>query len=111
DGDHKRGAFDFYWKGIKYIGNHDENPDLPDYIGHFEAKIKYHYSDRLFISFWGRLAEKGDAEQIDIVYHADWDLLDWKNIPWYFQLWRGKGESLMDYDQYLERISIGFMFF
>lgn len=81
----------------------DDNPDILDYMGHFELGMVYKYSNDFEFSFKGRnnlATHKGFVE-----VGATFPL--WGKLKGYVQLSSGYGESLIDYNMNQQRIGIG----
>jgi phospholipase A1 len=84
-------------------GKGDDNPDILDYMGHFELGMVYKYSQDLELSFKGRenfATHKGFAE-VGITFPL------WGKLKGYAQLSKGYGESLIDYNINQTRFGIG----
>ena len=82
--------------------NGDDNPDIIDYMGHFELTTIYKWSE-LEINFKGRnnfATHKGAAEFI-FVFPL------WGKLQGYSSLFTGYGESLIDYNYKQTRFGIG----
>ena len=80
----------------------DDNPDIEDYMGHFELTSAYKW-DKLEFSFLGRenfSTNKGFAE-IGVSFPI------WGKIRGYTKYSTGYGSSLIDYDQNQQRVGIG----
>ena len=84
--------------------NGDDNPDIEDYLGYGDLKILFPYKDNLFTSFlrYNPSTEKG---AIEITYSKP--IRD-KDIFLYCQYFYGYGESLIDYNNLVNKIGIGF---
>lgn len=81
----------------------DDNPDILDYMGHFELKMFYKFTDDLELSFKGRnnfATHKGFIE-----VGATFPL--WGKLKGYAQYSSGYGESLIDYNVNQKRFGIG----
>ena len=82
----------------------DDNPDIEDYFGHFEIHALY-YKNKYEIGLTLRnnlSAENRGAVQLDWSYPIN------EQFKGYIQLFSGYGESLIDYDAYVNRIGFGF---
>lgn len=81
----------------------DDNPDIADYMGHFELSMAYEWEDYEF-SFVGRqnfTTHRGGAE-MGLTFPL------WGKLRGYLQYTTGYGESLIDYNHSQQRIGIGF---
>jgi len=85
----------------------DENPDIEKYYGNSELYIDLSYTDVL-LSLMGRhnFEEKRGAFQLDLSFPSYF----FDNVYWHFQYWEGYGESLLYYNQKINRYGFGFMF-
>ncbi len=84
-------------------GKGDDNPDILDYMGHFELGMVYKYSQDLELSFKGRenfATHKGFVE-VGVTFPL------WGKLKGYAQLSKGYGESLIDYNINQTRFGIG----
>ncbi|MCW1360417.1 phospholipase A [Campylobacter jejuni] len=95
------------WLRIPENEKDDDNPDIEKYLGNFDLNMAYLGKD-FFINAMVRnnlrtSSNKG-AVQIDIGY----DLFD-NGIFWYVQYFNGYGESLIDYNKYVNKLSTGFL--
>jgi len=84
-------------------GEGDDNPDILDYMGHFELGMVYKYSKDFEISFKGRdnfATHKGFVE-----FGVTFPL--WGKLKGYAQISSGYGESLIDYNVNQKRFGIG----
>lgn len=84
----------------------DDNPNLTEYLGHGEIYINYLISNRYRMGVMLRNNiesnfERG-AAQIDFSGPMG------HYLRWYVQLYSGYGENLINYDQYTNRIGVGF---
>lgn len=80
----------------------DDNPDIEDYMGHFELTSVYKWNDLEF-SFLGRenfTKHKGYAE-LGLTFPI------WGKIRGYAKYSAGYGSSLIDYNQNQQRVGLG----
>lgn len=80
----------------------DDNPDIEDYMGHFELASAYRWDDYEF-TFLGRQnfsEHKGYAE-LGLTFPL------WGRLRGYAQYTTGYGESLIDYNHNQQRIGVG----
>ncbi|WLQ12159.1 phospholipase A [Hahella aquimaris] len=81
----------------------DDNPDIDDYMGHFEFTTAYrwdNYEASLMLRNNLREDNKG-AVELGFTFPL------WKRLRGYVQYFNGYGENLMDYNASVERIGIG----
>lgn len=101
---------DFYlsfkpWWRIPEPIETDDNPDIEDYLGHFELRALQLYRDHsLGIMLRNNLqSDNHGAVQLDYTFPIK------KRLNGYVQIYNGYGESLLDYDHYSNRIGFGIM--
>lgn len=86
-------------------GSRDENPDLQDYIGRFEARLAYSNAGWTY-SILARNSLKDDYKgysELGISFPMD------RNLKGFLQYANGYGESLLDYNTNTHRIGLGFI--
>ena len=84
-------------------GQGDDNPDITDYMGHFELGMIYKYDSDYEFSFMGRnnfATHKGFVE-LGVTFPL------WGKLKGYAQVSSGYGESLIDYNVNQKRFGIG----
>ncbi|EIX0241984.1 phospholipase A [Campylobacter coli] len=95
------------WYRIPENSKDDDNPEITHYMGNFDINIGYLGND-YFINLMLRnnldFHDNKGAVQVDIGY----DIFD-NGIYWYLQYFNGYGESLIDYNKRLQRLSTGFL--
>lgn len=89
----------------RYVGDPkgDDNPDINDYMGYFDAGLAYQYEDlEMTVLFHNNFAtHKGGAE-----FGLTFPL--WGKLRGYAQYYTGYGESLIDYNHKQNRLGVGF---
>ena len=85
--------------------DHDDNPDITDYLGHFELRLLRKFGNHSTGLMWRNnlLADNRGALQLDYTFPIN------QRLRGYLQLFSGYGESLIDYDHYNNRIGVGVM--
>ena len=99
---------DFY-NGTNPNASGDDNPDIVDYIGYGEIELNYLYGKQQFHLLLRNNLDFNDnkgAVQFDYMV----PFLNSSNVFWYAKIFNGYGESLIDYDRSVTKISIGFAF-
>lgn len=95
------------WYRIKEKAKDDDNPAMVHYMGSFDLNLAYLGQD-FFINTMLRnnlnFTRNKGAIQIDLGH----DIFG-NGIYWYVQYFNGYGDSLIDYNKRLERISTGFL--
>jgi phospholipase A1 len=100
-------AFDFKpWVRLSEKAENDDNPDITDYLGHFEIRAGYKWNGQVFSLMSRNNLESGfDRGAVEL----GWSFPLWKYpyLKGYIQYFYGYGESLIDYDRRVNRIGIG----
>jgi phospholipase A1 len=80
----------------------DDNPDIEDYMGHFELAMAYQWHDYEF-SFKGRenFSKHNGGMELGVTFPL------WGKLRGYLQYTSGYGESLIDYNHSQQRIGVG----
>ncbi len=82
----------------------DDNPDIDDYLGHYELFAVYSYKNVEFSGMTRYNFEEGNgALEMGMSFPL------WGRLKGYIQYFNGYGESLIDYNHRVERIGIGFL--
>jgi phospholipase A1/A2 len=82
----------------------DDNPDIDDYLGHFELTSVYRRDGHE----WSLLLRNAFHTGRGAV-QLDWTFPLWRGIRGHAQYFNGYGESLIDYDARIERFGIGIL--
>jgi len=90
---------------VPIFSSMDDNPDLMDYTGYTSLKFSYFYNKSL-ITLMGRANITNGRGAVEATY--SYPLV--KNVYLYTKLFSGYTESLIDYDNYITKFSIGFSF-
>lgn len=96
------------WYRIQEDYDEDDNPDITDYLGHGEFRLVYKYEDHVFSLLSRNNIESGFSKG---ALELGWSFPLW-NFPYlkgYVQYFTGYGESLIDYDNYVNRIGVGIL--
>lgn len=84
----------------------DDNPDIEDYLGNFEFTTAYRRNDQeVSVMLRNNLDtdENRGAIQIDYTFPLK------RRFRGYVQFFNGYGESLIDYNEHIERIGVGIL--
>lgn len=95
------------WYRIPEDSEDDDNPDITDYLGHYELRAAYKWGENVFSVMSRNNLESGFSRG---AVELTWSFPFW-NYPFlkgYVQYFTGYGESLIDYDNYVNKIGIGF---
>ncbi len=94
------------WFRIEEDSEDDDNPDIDDYLGHGQITLAYKWDDHVFTLMSRNNIESGFSEG---ALEAGWSFPLW-GFPYlkgYVQWFSGYGESLIDYDNYVNRLGVG----
>lgn len=97
------------WVRIAEELDNDDNPDITDYLGHGEMRLAYTYDDHTF-SFMSRNNLESGFSKGAVQLGWSFPLFGYPYIKGYIQYFSGYGESLIDYDRYVNRIGVGLLF-
>lgn len=100
-------AFSFKpWVRIEEDADDDDNPDITDYLGHYEIRAAYKWGEHVFSAMSRNNLESGFSEGA-VELGWSFPLGDFPYLKGYVQYFGGYGESLIDYDRYTNRIGLG----
>lgn len=100
-------AFGFKpWFRLSESAANDDNPDITDYMGHFEWRAGYEWKDNVF-SFMSRNNIESGFDKGAIEFGWSFPLWKYPYLKGYIQYFNGYGESLIDYNHRVNRIGIG----
>ena len=88
----------------------DDNPDIQNYLGYGDVKVKYLYGQHEFGSLFRYNFGTGGKNRGAIDAHWSYPFLNSENTFWYAKLFSGYGESLIDYDRSVTKAVFGFSF-
>ncbi|MEE4242522.1 MAG: phospholipase A [Desulfopila sp.] len=94
------------WYRIQEDSEDDDNPDITDYLGHGEMSMAYKYKDHTFSLMSRNNIESGFSEGA-VQLGWSFPLFDFPYLRGYVQYFSGYGESLIDYDRYVNRLGVG----
>lgn len=83
----------------------DDNPDIERYLGHFEFRSIYRSQQHEVTMM---IRNNLRSENLGAV-QLDWTFPIWRGLKGHAQYFNGYGESLIDYDQRVERIGFGLL--
>ena len=85
----------------------DDNPDLIDYLGHGSVKLILPYGKSMSTLLLRQNFATGKGAQ-ELTW--SYPVVSRESVFWYVKLFTGYGESLIDYDNYVTKFSVGFSF-
>ena len=96
------------WYRIPEDYEDDDNPDITDYLGHGELRMVYKHKEHTFSLLSRNNLESGFSRG---ALELGWSF-PIRNFPYikgYVQYFTGYGESLIDYNNYVNRIGAGIL--
>ena len=93
------------WLPLPESTNLDDNPDLMDYIGYSSVKFSYFINEQM-VTLMGRANLITGLGAVEATY--SYPLTDGAFL--YTKIFTGYAESLIDYNNYITKFSIGFSF-
>jgi phospholipase A1 len=98
-------SFKPYYR-IKEDESSDDNADITDYFGHYELRAAYTYQDHVISAMSRNNLESGfDKGAVELSW--SFPLWGYPFMKGYVQYFYGYGESLIDYDQKVNKIGVG----
>lgn len=94
------------WYRIPESKDDDENPDITDFLGHYELRGMYNWNEHVFSVMSRNNLESGFSKGA-VELSWSFPLGKYPYVKGYNQYFIGYGESLIDYDNYVNRIGIG----
>lgn len=96
------------WFRISEDESSDDNPDITDFLGHGEIHIAYKKEDHVFTLMSRNNLESGFSKGA-VELGWSFPLFQYDYIKGYIQYFSGYGESLIDYNNYVNRIGFGIL--
>ena len=93
------------WARMPESGSTNDNPDLTDYMGFSEIRLSYFLRQHMFT-----LMQRGSFGTLRGATELTYSYPLQNDIYVYAKLFTGYGESLIDYDNYITKFSVGFSF-
>ncbi len=98
-----------FYAGVNTNAKGDDNPDIYDYMGYGDIEIKYLFDKNQLGLLWrNNLHRHNNRGALQLNYSTPFINSD--NTYWYMKLFSGYGESMIDYDRSVSKLSIGFAF-
>jgi len=95
------------WCRLPESGDDDDNPDITDYMGHYEFWASYEWRGHVFSVMSRNNLESGFSRGA-VELSWSFPFPGWPYLKGYVQYFNGYGQSLIDYNQYVNSIGIGF---
>jgi phospholipase A1 len=102
----ERGNFYFGlkpWLRIQEDSEDDDNPDIEDYLGYFEFQGIYNRNKSNYGLFFRNTLKDGYRGAVQL----DWGFPVHDHLRGYVQYFYGYGESLIDYNNKVNKLGIG----
>ena len=94
------------WYRIPESDSDDDNPDITDYLGHYELTATYGWRNNVFSVMSRNNLESGFSKGA-VELSWSFPLWDWPYLKGYVNYFTGYGRSLIDYDSYSNVIGVG----
>ena len=94
------------WIRIPEDAEDDDNPDITTYMGHYEVSASYKWRKNVFSLMTRNNLESGFSKGA-IELSWSFPFFNWRFLKGYVQYFNGYGESLIDYNQHVNKIGIG----
>lgn len=94
------------WYRLPEREENDDNPDITDYLGHFELSASYALGDNVF-SFMSRNNLESGFSKGAVQLSWSFPLGNWPYLRGYVQYFNGYGRSLIEYNQHANVIGVG----
>ncbi|MFC1503106.1 phospholipase A [Pseudomonadota bacterium] len=95
------------WYRIPEDDEDDDNPDIHKFLGYGEARLTYKQDQHLY----SLLLRNNLASDNKGAVEFSWAFPIYRGLKGYFQYYNGYGESLIDYDHYVNRASLGILIY
>lgn len=83
----------------------DDNPDIEQFLGHFEFETTYRTDNHEFTMLLRNNLRSENRGAVQL----DWTFPIWRGLKGHAQYFNGYGESLIDYNRQVERIGFGLL--
>jgi phospholipase A1 len=93
------------WARIKEDAQNDNNPDITDYLGHYELRVLYHWRGQVFSAMARNLFDSEHRYNAELA----WSFPITGKLRGLVQWYNGYGESLIDYNYKMNRVGVGVM--
>lgn len=94
-------------EGVIAESDGDDNPDITDYLGYGDININYLYGENKFALM---LRNNFNTHKGAVEFTYAYPLFDSRNTNWYVKLFKGYGDSLIDYNVDVTKAAVGFSF-
>jgi len=95
------------WYRLPEDKEDDDNPDITDYLGHYEVRGAYKWGEHVFSAMSRNNLESGFSKGA-VELGWSFPLGNYPYMKGYVQYFNGYGESMIDYNKHVNRIGVGF---
>jgi phospholipase A1 len=88
----------------------DDNPDIQNYLGYGDIKLDYLYKNSQFGLLLRNNLRRGSENKGAVELNYSYPFMDSSNTFWYIKLFKGYGESLIDYNRDVTKAAVGLSF-
>ncbi|WP_419176002.1 phospholipase A [Desulfosediminicola sp.] len=96
------------WYRIPESSSDDDNPDITDFLGHGELRMAYKHDKHVFSLMSRNNLESGFSKGA-VEFGWSFPLFDYPYLKGYLQYFSGYGESMIDYNRYVNRLGVGIL--
>jgi len=96
------------WYRIEESSDDDDNPDITDFLGHGDLRMAYKYNDHVFSFMTRNNLESGFSEGA-VELGWSFPIFNYPYLKGYLQYFSGYGESMIDYNRYVNRLGAGIL--
>lgn len=94
------------WYRLPEDDEDDDNPDITDYLGHYELRAAYKWREHVFSVMSRNNLESGFSKgAVELTWSFPFG--DYPFLKGYVQYFNGYGESLIDYDEKVNSLGVG----
>ena len=97
------------WYRIPESAGEDDNPDITDYMGYGEVWGTWYWNRHRFAAMLRNNLKASNKGAVQLDWSFPFPFLANDRFSGYIQYFNGYGESLIDYNNTVNRISVGFM--
>ena len=97
------------WYRIHESESEDDNPNIENYVGYGDYRLTYKDGANLYSVLFRNNFKFDDDNKSSI--ELSWAFPVYEVVDLYFQYYNGYGESLIDYDHKVSRISVGILIY
>ena len=97
------------WYRIPESSSNDDNPDITQYMGYGELWGTYYWKKHRFAAMFRNNLKAANKGAVQLDWSFPFPFVSNDRFSGYIQYFNGYGESLIDYNNTVNRISVGFM--